>query len=122
MTTKQYICIVCPMSCSIELTDDNGVITAYAVDGNKCKRGEEYAKNEYTTPKRMITTTVGLRGARLSCLPVISREAVPKSLLRDCMNLLYTTVVDAPVRQGDVIVSNILGTGVDIVAARSITL
>lgn len=118
MTTRQYVCIVCPMSCSIELTDDNGVLT---VSGNTCKRGEEYAKNEYTTPKRMITTTVGLRGSRLRCLPVISSEAVPKSLLRDCMKLLYATVADVPVKQGDVIVSNILGTGVDIVAARSIT-
>ncbi|MBE6831025.1 MAG: DUF1667 domain-containing protein [Ruminococcaceae bacterium] len=119
MTTKQYVCIVCPMSCSIELTDDSGVLT---VEGNTCKRGEEYAKNEYTDPKRMITTTVGLRGSRLRCLPVISREAVPKKLLRDCMKQLYATVVDAPVRQGDVIVANILGTGVDIIAARSITL
>lgn len=117
MTRKQYVCIVCPMSCNIELTDEDGVLT---VSGNACKRGEDYAKNEYTAPKRVITTTVGLRGARLRCLPVISSGAVPRDLLRDCMSLLYSIAVDAPVKQGDIIVPNILGTGVDIVAARSV--
>lgn len=117
MIEKNYTCIVCPVSCDLTLTDDNGVLT---VTGNACKRGEVYAKNEYTDPKRMITTTVRLTGAELARLPVISTDPIPKGLMADCLKLLYEMEVKAPVKVRDIIVKNILNTGVDIVAARTV--
>lgn len=117
MIEKNYTCIVCPMSCDLTLRDDGGALT---VTGNACKRGELYAKSEYTDPRRMVTTTVKIAGADISRLPVISTAPVPKGMLSDCLQLLYRTEVKAPVRAGDVIIKNIMNTGVDIIAARTL--
>ncbi|MGI6152001.1 MAG: DUF1667 domain-containing protein, partial [Christensenellales bacterium] len=116
MIEKNYTCIVCPISCDLTLRDDGGELT---VTGNACKRGEIYAKSEYTDPKRMITTTVRITGADLFRLPVISTAPVPKAKLFECLELLYETEAKAPVKAGDTIVKNILNTGVDIIAART---
>lgn len=113
---REYICIVCPLSCDLVLTDRDGELT---VTGNTCKRGEVYGKNEYTNPVRMITTTVRLANSQHHLLPVISSEAVPRDLMTECLSLLYTISVTAPVKAGDVIVKNIMGTGADIVAAKT---
>ena len=117
MTEKNYTCTVCPMSCDIVLKDDGGQIT---VTGNTCKRGEAYARSEYKDPRRMITTTVRVSGADMARLPVIGTEPVPKAVLSECLNLLYETEVNAPVKAGDVIIKDILGTGTDVVAARTL--
>jgi CxxC motif-containing protein len=67
----------------------------------------------------MLTTTVAITGGTLPRLPVISREEVPKALLRECLETLYTMRPAAPLRCGDIIVKNICNTGVDVVASRS---
>ncbi|WP_317854603.1 DUF1667 domain-containing protein [Chakrabartyella piscis] len=117
MIEKDYICIICPLSCDLHLTDDNGELT---VTGNTCKRGEMYAKSEYTNPVRMVTTTVTLENGLCPLLPVISSDMVPKSKFRECFDLIYNTKVVAPIKEGDVVIPDILGTGVDIVSAKSV--
>jgi CxxC motif-containing protein len=115
---KNYICIVCPQSCDIVL--EIGETGDMTVSGNRCPRGSVYAENEYREPKRMITTTVRIDGARIPLLPVIGTGPVQKERLRDCLDLLYKVSVKSPVKMGDVIVRDIDGSGVDIVAARSL--
>ena len=117
MTEKTYTCIVCPKSCRIVLYDDG---EKRSVTGNGCKRGESYALNEYENPMRMITTTVRVIGGKPGLLPVISTGEVPRDKLMACMAELYATVTSAPVKQGDVIVENVLGLNVDIIASRDI--
>ncbi|MFZ5974793.1 MAG: DUF1667 domain-containing protein [Bacillota bacterium] len=117
MTEKTYTCIVCPKSCRVSLRDGSGTLT---VTGNGCKRGAAYARAEHENPVRMITTTVRIEGGELPVLPVISTGEVPKSYLKDCMAAIYAASVRAPVRQGDAVLRDILGLGVDIVAARDI--
>lgn len=117
MINKDYICISCPMSCDVALTDDNGVLS---VTGNACKRGEMYAKSEYTQPVRMLTTTVSLEGSLFPLIPVISSGVIPREKIDDCLKVLYSTKVQAPIKAGDVIVANILETGVDMVSAKSV--
>lgn len=112
---KDYTCIVCPRSCTLTVEDQDGTIV---VTGNSCKRGEEYGKNEHTNPKRMITTTVRLKDGTLRCLPVISSGPVPKEKLLPCLSYLYGLEVQAPLKLHDVIVENILDTGISILAAR----
>lgn len=114
MKTK-YTCIVCPRSCDLVVEEKDGTCT---VSGNSCKRGEEYGLNEHLHPKRMITTTVMLEGGNIRSLPVVSSGPVPKEKLPDCLDWLYTIKVEAPVHLHDVIVENILGTGVNVLAAR----
>jgi CxxC motif-containing protein len=117
MMERTFTCIVCPKSCRVTLRESGAGLS---VAGNGCARGAEYARNEYSNPMRMITTTVAVRNGRPRLLPVISTGEVPKASLRACMEKLYCTEVRAPVRQGDVVVRDILGLGVDIVAARNI--
>lgn len=114
--TKEFVCIVCPNSCRLTVTEKNGQLE---VTGNTCKRGLEHGISEFTNPTRMITSTVKIKCGTLTRLPVISTAEVPKSKLKDCLDTLYTLQVDAPVKCGDLLMENICGTGSDIVASRS---
>ncbi len=98
---------------TVELTD--GAVTK--VEGNLCRRGEEYAKMECVHPTRMLTTTV--RVSNGAPLPVRSREPLPKDAVFHCMEVLKGVVVTAPVAAGSVIVADICGTGVDMIASTS---
>jgi CxxC motif-containing protein len=119
MNEKQVVCIVCPSSCRLTVREENGKII---VEGNGCKRGVEHGISEYTNPMRMLTSTVAVTGGTLPRLPVISTGEVPKAKLNECLTLLYGIAVSAPVQCGDVIVKDICGTGVDVVASRSMKL
>ena len=113
----KYTCIVCPRSCDLVVEEKDGTCT---VSGNSCKRGEEYGLNEHLHPKRMITTTVKVTGGSARCLPVVSDGSVPKELLGDCLDYLYGLTIEAPVKLHDVIAENILGTGINVLAARDV--
>lgn len=117
MREKTFTCIVCPKSCGITVQDDDGMLSAA---GFGCPRGEEYAKNEYLHPQRMITSTVKVKGGEFARLGVVGSREVPKEKLRDCLALIYRTAVAAPVQAGSVIIRDILGTGCDIIAATGI--
>ena len=109
---KNVTCTVCPMGCAIEVTEENGELR---VKGNTCKRGELYAKAEVTCPTRVLTSTMKCdNGAIVS---VKSRCAIPKDKMFECMKVINSTVAKSGVRIGDTLIENILGTGVDIVAA-----
>ena len=114
--TRNYVCIVCPNSCRLTVTDEGGTIK---VTGNHCRRGEEHGINEFNHPVRMLTSTVAISGGVLSRLSVISTNVLPKDQIESCLAELYQVSVKAPVKCGDVIVKNIQNTGVDIVASRS---
>ena len=117
ITTANYLCIGCPLGCRLEVDEDeSGDIVE--VRGFSCKKGEEYAAQEHVAPRRMITTTVGVSGGLYPRLPVKTSVTVPKELVMEVCRALRTVCVPAPVHRGDVIVPNILGTGVDIVATR----
>ncbi|MEG0379666.1 MAG: DUF1667 domain-containing protein, partial [Eubacterium sp.] len=79
-----------------------------------------YAENEYTDPKRMLTTTIKIEKGLFNLLPVVGSDEISKSKLKDCIHYLYSITIQAPVKAGQIIVENILETGVDIIAARDI--
>ncbi len=120
VATKVMNCIMCPMGCEITVTLDNGVVSQ--VSGNSCPRGEQYARAEVTAPQRMLTSTVRITGGLLPLLPVVSAAPLPKEKILECAACLRDVAVEAPVAAGEVIVGNILGLGVDIVASRSMEL
>ncbi len=114
---KNLICVSCPLGCPIEVEVENGEILS--VTGNTCKRGDKYARDELTNPVRSLTTTVSLVGGKLPVVPVKSSKPVPKDKMFDCMKLINKTAIKAPVKIGDVVISDILGTGVDIVVTNN---
>jgi CxxC motif-containing protein len=91
-----------------------------SVSGNACPRGAAYAKTECVNPVRMVATTVKLRNAAMAALPVKTAKPVPKGKIFDCVKALKGVEVFAPISIGDVVVSNCAGTGVDIVATKSV--
>ncbi|EMT39115.1 Uncharacterized protein with conserved CXXC pairs [Thermoanaerobacter thermohydrosulfuricus WC1] len=118
MELKEITCIVCPLGCRIQVEMERGEIKS--VKGYSCSRGLEYAKNEVTMPKRTITTSVRAIGGHLPLLSVRTKEPVPKEKIQEIMLELAKVEVKAPVKIGDVVVKNILGTGVDIIATRNL--
>lgn len=111
-----YTCINCPLSCSLELVEENGEVVE--VTGNECEIGRRYAEEEFRDPRRMVTTTVKVENGILPLLPVVSTRPIPKSLVREAVRALADIVVEAPVREGQVVLPDILGTGADMVASR----
>lgn len=112
---KDLVCIVCPMGCRLKVDIEND----YAVTGNQCKRGVTYAKKELTSPTRTITSTVVIEGAIHNRMPVKTDQEIDKKLILDVMKELDKVRIKSPTKVGDIIIENILGTGVNIVASRS---
>jgi len=108
----RLVCINCPKGCELEVTVDGDKVT---VTGQGCPRGETYGRAEATNAVRMVTGLVKVAGARRP-LPVKTRTAIPKSLIFDVTSILANTTVIPPKRIGDVIVPDVCGTGVDVVA------
>lgn len=106
------------MGCGLEVTYDAEKVMS--VKGNECPRGKDYAAKEIFHPERIVTTTVRVKGARIPVLPVKTRKSVPKELGMKIVRAASKITVDAPVLTGDVIISDVLGTGVDLVAARTV--
>ncbi len=120
MEAKEMICIVCPVGCRLTVEKDDKSEKGYKVTGNKCKRGENYGIKELTNPTRPIITTVKINNSYLNRLPVRSKGEVPKAKIFDCMKAINEVEVDSPIKMGDIIIKDILNTGVDIVASRSL--
>lgn len=119
MEVKDMICIVCPLGCKLKAVKNDASQAGYTIEGNKCPRGAEYGIKEMTNPTRVLTTTVVISDASLKRLPVRTSGAIPKQLLNQAMGLINDVEVKAPVAAGQVIIHNILDTGINVVASRS---
>lgn len=118
MRKEEMICIVCPIGCHLEIdVDDDGNVLE--VHGNACPRGDVYGRKELTNPTRMLTSTVKIHGAMYERLPVITSSDIPKDSQFDVMKEIAKVSVEAPVVNNQVIIKNVLGLGVDIIASRS---
>lgn len=115
---REIVCIVCPTGCRLQVSGDDP--QALVITGNDCKRGKEYALKEISDPRRTLITTVRLRHGGLRRLPVRTNTEIPKQSIFPCMEVINRTEVEAPVQIGQVIISNILDTGADLIATRSI--
>lgn len=118
MNTRELTCINCPLGCTVMVTIDNGEVTS--VTGNTCPKGDAYARKEVTNPTRIVTSTVRVTGGVAPMVNVKTASDIPKGKIFDCVEAIKDVVVAAPVKIGDVILVNVAGTGVDMVAARSI--
>ena len=115
---KEIICTVCPRGCHVLVEGEGEQILN--VEGYSCKRGLEYAGAEFAHPVRILTTTVKMAGAGNDLLSVRSNRPVPREKLMACMDVIRSVEVKLPVNRYDVIVSDICGTGADIVATKSV--
>jgi len=84
------------------------------VAGASCKQGREYALQEATAPKRVLTTTLTTVWGRP--LPVRSAAPIAKGELLAIQRRLAHIVVDRPVSAGEVIISDLDGQGTALIA------
>lgn len=119
MEKQKLICIACPMGCRVTIMNDDISPLGYKVEGNTCKRGESYAIKEITAPSRTLTSTVKIKGAKLCRLPVVTKGEIPKGKMFEAMELLNHIELTAPVKLGDVVIADLVGSGAELVATRS---
>lgn len=112
----ELICIVCPKGCHLKVDEENG----YAVTGNSCEKGAAYGKKELTNPTRVVTSTVRVEGGEKRRVSVKTNRDIPKGKMLEAVALLNTVCLTAPVHIGDVVLEDILGTGVDFVATGTV--
>lgn len=114
----EMICVTCPRGCGMTVRrDENGEIQ---VSGNFCPRGVQYARAELTDPRRMIASTVRVRNGVHAVLPVATDAPLPKKLIFDLTRILKDVIVDAPIKMGEVVLRDVVGTGVNIRASRDL--
>ena len=110
---KEFTCIVCPKGCRI-FVDGDGYMK-----GAGCARGTLYVADELKNPMRMVTSTVKIKGAQLPRLPVKTSAPIPKAMMLRASAALNDVVLHAPVRRGDIVLQNVLDTGIDFIANKS---
>ena len=118
MPTKEYTCTACPKGCTVEVEYEGDEIKD--ISGYTCVRGKEYVEDEFHDPRRILTTTVKIRGARYPRIPVRTETGVPKDSLDCCLEELSRVVLEAPVEVGEVVIEDICSTGISAVTSRSL--
>lgn len=122
--TLQFNCTTCPSEChltvEVERDADGAVVEVRSGTGNNCPRGDTFAHQELTCPMRVLTTTVAVSGGDGALLPVRTTEAIPLALHTQAMDLIRGLVVEAPIRMGDVMLEDLLNTGIDLIASMDI--
>jgi len=108
-------CTCCSKGCSLTVDDES-----LEVAGNSCPRGLEYGVNEAMLPKRMITAEVKVVGGEEAAVAVRTRNSIPKEHASRAVEEIGQITLKAPVRKGDVVINNLLGTGVDVIVAKDV--
>jgi CxxC motif-containing protein len=112
---EKIICITCPKGCTLDVTREGQTVIKIRPG---CKRGHDYVQRELTDPRRMVATTVRVRGGLHPLLPVATAAPFPKPRIFELMAALRSLELPAPIKNGQPVLENALGTGIDILASR----
>jgi len=115
-TMEKVICTTCPKGCTLEVTRDGDTVVSVI---NGCKRGHEYARQELTDPRRMVASSVRISGGIHPLMPVYTSAPFPKPRIPELLKVLRNVEIKTPVKVDQVVIENVLGTGIDIRASRT---
>ncbi|MEE1304849.1 MAG: DUF1667 domain-containing protein [Agathobacter sp.] len=118
MSVRELTCIGCPLGCALTVTLENDEVVS--VTGNTCKRGDDYARKEVTHPTRIVTSTVLVEDGEIPMVSVKTQNDIPKEKIMDIMKEINALRVKAPVHIGDVLLEDICGTGVNLIATKQV--
>ena len=118
METRNLTCIGCPLGCALSVEINQGEVVS--VSGNTCPKGNAYARKEVTSPTRIVTTTLRGSGGKAEMVSCKTKEDIPKEKIFEVTKALAGVVVPAPIKIGDVLVADVAGCGVDIVATKDV--
>ena len=128
-------CIVCPVGCQLTVGPahaDPAAGESLEVTGNRCPRGAAYALEEVRSPKRVVTATCAIAGQGAGgadaalrfpeCrrVPVKTSAPCPKDQIPALLADIYALRVSPPVKSGDALITGWRGTGIDVVAVRTL--
>lgn len=135
---EELICITCPLGCRLEAerapaAPADGGEAILTVTGNRCPRGAAYAREELLAPKRVVTATCratlpaeapGSRAGREvpRRVPCKTNAPFPKERVPELLAAIYAIDVRLPIVRGQVLLKDALGSGIDLVATRSVAL
>ena len=117
METRELTCIQCPMGCQLTVTVDGDKVS---VTGNICPRGAVYGEKEIKDPTRTVTSSVIVEGGEIARASVKTASDIPKDKIFEVMEEIHGIKVKAPVNLGDVIIKDAAGTGVDVIATKTV--
>jgi CxxC motif-containing protein len=115
---KNLTCIECPLGCPLAIDVENCRVVG--VTGNKCPKGEEYARAEIENPVRIVTSCVLAQGLEIKMVPVRTDGPVSKGRLMEVMEVIKKARLTRPVEAGDVIISDLFGLKVNVVSTRRV--
>ena len=115
--TEIITCINCPVGCRMEVTHEGEKVLS--VKGNTCKRGDAYARQECVAPERMVTAVAPVEGRDMP-VSLKTRKPIPKKRIDDCMRAIMAHPFSAPIQAGDVLIADVCGTGVDVIATKAV--
>lgn len=118
MQIQEMVCITCPLGCRMELAIEDGEIKA--VQHNSCKRGIVYAQQEFHDPRRMVTATAAIAGGLVSRIPVRASAPLPIEQIPGVLQAVYALKLSAPLETGTPVITNIAGTGIDLIVTRNV--
>lgn len=110
---RELICIVCPKGCHLSVDTENSTVT-----GNTCKRGEVYGLNEVKNPTRIVTSTVRIKNGAV--IPCKTENPIPKAMIFDVMKEINSIQIELPVKVGEILIEDVLKTGVNIIATKTV--
>ena len=111
-------CIMCPVGCELEVEQKESGIS---IRGNQCDKGIEFAGEEVLDPQRNLATSVPiLNGKNFKMLSVRLNKRVPRPKLFDILHEISALKPVAPVYRGESLIKNVLNTGADVIATRTV--
>ncbi|HIQ73439.1 MAG TPA: DUF1667 domain-containing protein [Candidatus Cottocaccamicrobium excrementipullorum] len=115
---REFTCIMCPQGCDIQVEVKEGKVVS--ISGNKCPRGKEYVTQEVVNPMRNIATSVLVEGGELPLASVRLTRPIPKDRIFDVMNEIKKVSLPAPVKEGQIVIPNVLGLGSDVMITKTV--
>ena len=117
---KNMTCIICPMGCNLEITYDQDTNKVIKVTDNNCPRGPKYAEKELQNPTRTLTSTIKVENGTLTVVPIKSAGELPRDSLLQYMEVIRRATAIAPIHIGDILIQDILGSGINIIATAEV--
>jgi CxxC motif-containing protein len=118
-TNKKFICIRCPRGCEISTSLD-GYGNILEITGNNCNLGIDYVKNEFTDPRRTLTTTIRVKNGVKPLVPVWTSSPIPKDKIFELADAIRNIIIEAPVEIGQIVLENALGLNINVVASGKV--
>jgi len=116
--TERLTCILCPQGCQLEADRrDDGL----DVRGHQCPKGVDFAVREILHPVRNLSASVPIKGTASRMVSVRLSMPVPKEIIFPILAEISALRPEAPVRRGQILIANILDSGADVIATRTVS-